>query len=70
MRNEWDKETNGNMKKFVNGRKQVNWICSKDNHHKWSSRINSRTNKLSTGCPICKNKKICPINAIHYITYI
>ncbi len=39
------------------------WICSKNPHHVWKAPIKNRTCKaLENGCPICANKKICPID--------
>jgi hypothetical protein len=61
LKKEWDETKNGSMKDYLpNGRTRVGWICSKDNHHKWDSVLCSRTSGLSDGCPICKNKLVCP----------
>ena len=67
---EWDVDKNGCMEDY--GRacgKRVEWKCSEDNHHIWPSTINNRTGKNVPGCPICRNKLICPhdqCNSLYY----
>jgi len=68
LRKEWNEEKNGSMKNYTNGLiKKVWWKCSKNNHHEWESRIDSRVKGYN--CPICSNKLICPkdqCNSLYY----
>ena len=44
--------------------KIVNWICIKDNSHKWKAQIASRTKGV--GCPFCSNKKVSAKNNLKF----
>ena len=44
--------------------KIVNWICIKDNSHKWKATIASRTN--GNGCPFCSNQKVSATNNLKF----
>ncbi len=58
---EWDYAKNDFTPKdvtAVNDRK-VNWVCKKDNRHKWPAVISNRT-KRGSGCPYCDGKKVLP----------
>jgi len=68
---EWNEEQNGSMKNYTRGTgKKVGWICSKNKHHKWNTKINHRTsNKYKTKCPICLNRMICPVDQCNSLYY-
>lgn len=68
MKKEWNEKKNGSMKKYSkNSMIKVFWICSNDNHHEWEAIIRNR-NK-GDNCPICSNKKICPIDHCNSLFY-
>jgi len=59
LRDEWDDEKNGEMKRFFKGsNRKVWWICSENPHHKWEAIIANRTGKHKTGCPCCNQSKL------------
>ena len=70
LRKEWDWKINGDMKQYTkSSRKEVIWICSKNNHHKWLTKIRNRTRKNGSGCPICSNKVLCSIDHCNSLYY-
>ena len=70
IKKEWNKEKNGSMKEYTQrSGKKVYWKCNKYNHHIWQASIGSRTKKSPTGCPICKNQLICPIDQCNSLYY-
>lgn len=59
---EWDYEKNSitglNPEKLgAYSKKRAHWICSKDNRHKWDTKIFNRS-KNKSNCIICLNQKI------------
>lgn len=63
---EWDPENSKKMNEYTShSEATVLWIC-KDSPckcHKWAAIIYHRTKKIKpTGCPYCKNKKVCNHN--------
>jgi hypothetical protein len=57
---EWDYENNDkinlNSKKIsISSTKLAYWICKNNKNHKWSTRIQKRTDQ-NHGCPFCSNK--------------
>ncbi len=67
LKQEWNEEKNGSMKNYtLNSDKKVWWKCNKIIHHKWQTTIKIRR---KSGCPICVNKIICPIDQCNSLYY-
>jgi len=66
---QWDYEKNTlDPEKITRGsRNKAWWKCRKVPHHIWSASIGERTGPHKTGCPICANQKICPVDACNSI---
>nr|QBK87682.1 MAG: restriction endonuclease [Marseillevirus LCMAC202] len=58
---EWDYEQNTKTPQQVpySSGAKVWWTCSKYPHHKWKTSVDHR-NRFNTGCPYCKNTRVCP----------
>lgn len=64
LKDEWNEEKNGPMDDYApHSGKKVGWICRIIDHHEWMATVDKRTHVKPTGCPICINKMICPIDA-------
>lgn len=66
---EWNYDKNDiNPSKVVySSSKPVYWICKINpcGCHRWRTTINTRTGKTKSGCPYCKNRKICDHNSLY-----
>lgn len=60
---EWDCSKNGQLSSFIHSgsESKVWWKCKKG--HSWKTSVINRTMK-NTGCPYCKNKKVCSGNSL------
>ena len=60
LREEWGGDIEEMKTLSVSSNKKVSWKCKTGNIcHIWNTSVNSRTGKISSGCPYCSNRKIC-----------
>lgn len=51
---EWSSDNDGTpYDVFSQSNKDVEWVCSNNSQHKWTTKVYSRTGDSPTGCPTC-----------------